>query len=143
MVPTYLEHFCKANNGSLAAYEDHFNHAHLKAIEDRVQVYLTDKGLLDMPTKFGLEEFKKIREEVILEFTGTNKENFKLNEVVKLALSIKNVYELAVRVYEFNSETYYRNTMKPFDTAIRLQGLMPSFEIIEKDRFLNISKNKI
>ena len=79
MIPKYLEHFCQANNGSLAAYAEYFTEKHLKAIEDRVQVYLTDKGLLDMPNKFGLEEFKKIREEVILEFTGTNKENFKLN----------------------------------------------------------------
>ena len=60
MIPKYLEHICQKNAGSLGAYDDHFDKDYLAEIEKKVQVFLTDKGLLDLPDQFDPKEFKKI-----------------------------------------------------------------------------------
>ena len=48
-----------------------------------------------------------------------------------------------IKVFEFNTSTYYRKNKKPLDTSIDLNGLEPSFSIFEKDLFKDVSKNKI
>jgi hypothetical protein len=40
-----------------------------------------------------------------------------------LWLEVKNVQTLHCKVFEFNTLTYYRKTLKPFDSAIDLDGL--------------------
>ena len=39
---------------------------------------------------------------------------------------IKNVQSLSVSIYEFNTETYYKKNLRPFDTSIDLEGLLAS-----------------
>lgn len=56
---------------------------------------------------------------------------------------MKNIPELVIKVFEFNTETYYRRTMKPLDTSIDLSGLEPSFMKKETKLFEGIKKNKI
>ena len=58
-------------------------------------------------------------------------------------MKIKNVPELVIKVFEFNTETYYKKNLKPFDTSINLHGMVPSFQRIEKSMFKNVPKNKI
>ena len=58
-------------------------------------------------------------------------------------MELKNIPELTIKVFEFNTETYYRKTMKPLDTSVDLQGLEPSFMRTETEIFKNIKKNKI
>jgi len=78
-----------------------------------------------------------------LRLKETNAEKFLVEESVVLKLEIKNVPELIIRVYEFNTETYYKKNMEPFDTSISLQGMEPSFMRKERERFRNVKKNKI
>ena len=113
----------------------------MKEIEKKVKGYLTDKGLLELGDLFDPKEFKKIQDEVIIRFKETNKETFGVNESVNLTLDIKNVPELVMKVFQFNTETYYKKNLKPFDTSINLQGMVPSFQKSEKDIFKNIAKN--
>lgn len=40
-----------------------------------------------------------------------------------MRLNIKNVGTVHARIFEFNTETYYRKNMKTFDTSIDLDGL--------------------
>lgn len=80
---------------------------------------------------------------VILQFTETNKDKFTVEESVKITLELKNIPELVIKVFEFNTETYYRKTMKPLDTSIDLQGLEPSFMKTETEIFKGIKKNKV
>ena len=60
-----------------------------------------------------------------------------------LKAKIKNVPELIIKVFEFNTETYYKKTMEPFDTSINLHGMVPSILREEKEIFKNIPKNKV
>lgn len=64
-----------------------------------------------------------ISEEVKLGFLPENQDKFRVDEPVYLWLDVKNVSTLHCKVFEFNTLTYYRKTMKPFDTSIDLDGL--------------------
>lgn len=67
--------------------------------------------------------YQQICEEVDLFFRPENKDQFKPQDLVELWLDIKNVDAVHVRVFEFNTETYYRKNLKPFDTTVDLDGL--------------------
>jgi hypothetical protein len=69
------------------------------------------------------DQFKRISDEVNLTFLPENKDKFKVEEVVELWLEVKNVQTVHCKVFEFNTLTYYRKTLKPFDTSIDLDGL--------------------
>jgi hypothetical protein len=42
---------------------------------------------------------------------------------------VKNIKILHVKVFEFNTETYYKKNLKPFNTAVNLDGLDASESI--------------
>ena len=56
----------------------------------------------------------------MIEFKETNKDQFSVQDSVTLMAKIKNVPEISLKVYEFNTETYYKKNLKPFDTSIDL-----------------------
>ena len=61
-----------------------------------------------MQNEIDQDEFKKIEDEVILRFQDSNKESFKVDEKVVLYLELKNIPELTIKIFEFNTETYYK-----------------------------------
>ena len=65
---------------------------------------------------------------MVLRFLEHNKEIFKVEEDVKLSLEIKNIQTLYVKIFEFNTETYYKKTLQPFNTGVNLDGLIASIE---------------
>lgn len=46
-----------------------------------------------------------------------------------LNLTVKNIQKLAVSIYEFNTETYYKKNLKPFDASVDLDGLQASEQL--------------
>jgi hypothetical protein len=64
-----------------------------------------------------------------------------VNERVKLTLTLKNTPSVIVKVFEFNSENYYRKTMAPFKTDVNLDGLVASNE--ETHEFKQATQKKI
>ena len=97
----------------------------VEAVEDRVKVYLAKDGMTsfkDHP-RINHQYFKQISDEVNLTFLPDNQDKFKPDELVFLRLDIKNVGKVHARIFEFNTETYYRKNMKTFDTTIDLDGL--------------------
>jgi len=58
-----------------------------------------------------------------LEFDETNKKMFGVDEEVTLEVNLKNIQQLYVRVFEFNTETYYKKNLQKFDTNVNLDGL--------------------
>ena len=63
---------------------------------------------------------------VVLEFCKSNKEQFSVQEEVQLKLTLKNISQLHVKVFEFNTETYYKKNLKPMNKAVNLDGLEAS-----------------
>ena len=62
----------------------------------------------------------------MLEFTRSNKKHFGVDEDVSLQVICKNVPRLDVKIFEFNTLTYYKKNLEEFDIDLELDGLMPS-----------------
>lgn len=46
-----------------------------------------------------------------------------MDEEVSVEVNLKNIQKLYVRVFEFNTETYYKKNLANFDTNVNLDGL--------------------
>ena len=62
----------------------------------------------------------------MLKFSESNKENFAIEEEVNLRVAIKNVKQMIVKIFEFNTETYYMKNKAVFNTGVNLEGLEAS-----------------
>lgn len=51
-----------------------------------------------------------------------------MEEEVKLKVELKNVQTLYIKIFEFNTETYYKKTLQEFSPDINLDGLVASNE---------------
>lgn len=69
-----------------------------------------------------------------------NKKCFDIDETVSLELELKNIPELHVKIFEFNTETYYKKNLAPFNTGVNLDGLEASSKHVFK---YNYTKNMI
>ena len=63
---------------------------------------------------------------------------FLVNEEVQLHVDVKNVAAMKIKLFEFNTESYYMKNNKQFDTSINLEGLEP-FDV--QDRFYDLPSN--
>ena len=62
----------------------------------------------------------------MLTFALSNKQNFAIEEAVSLRVAVKNVKQLVVKIFEFNTETYYMKNKAVFNTGVNLEGLEAS-----------------
>lgn len=75
-------------------------------------------------------EYQQIKERVDLDFTHTNKFDYLPNDKVAIELNVKNVSKLIVKVFEINTQNYYRDRLTEIDTNIELDGLLPNQETV-------------
>ena len=127
LVRSYLQHFLReaANTAEFDPYIDTTWLSHLFA-ETKVE-----NGLGDAETwasKLPPDLFARLRDRIDIDFAFTNKTDFAANEPVKLELAVKNVPTLLVKVFEINTQSYYRGQLKEVDTDINLDGLVPNAE---------------
>jgi hypothetical protein len=112
LINEYLQHFCEEENGSLANFSKEFEQSYLKGIEKKTKVYLAKDGLKSLDeSEIGLDFFKSIADQVELEFSKANKEIFEIEEEVTLWVNVKNIKSLHVKIFEFNTETYYKKNL--------------------------------
>jgi hypothetical protein len=117
MIRKYLEHFCQANKDlSLESFKEDFASSFLKNIEERVAIYSAEAGEgLTKLQKEGagdlLRKYQAVASETIVRFLESNAEQFKVSEEVVLTLELKNVQTLYLKIFEFNTETYYKKTL--------------------------------
>lgn len=121
----YLQHFCIAK-GSLESFKGIFEGKVLKEAEEFVAVTHHGKDLTDL--SMSQSTYEALQKKVTLKFPSTNKELFKVNEEVELKLVIKNVQTLYIKIFEFNTETYYKKRLAPFNTTLNLDGLVAAEE---------------
>ena len=91
-----------------------------------IKCYSTLDGLESLDGDVSPDEFKKICSEVNLTFADNNEEIFAINDEVSLRVTIKNVKQLTVKIFEFNTETYYMKNKAVFNTGVNLEGLEAS-----------------
>ena len=73
---------------------------------------------------------EKIRNEIYIKFSEWNKEEFETNEQISVSISVKNIEEIRVKIYEINLENYYKERLKPFTPDINVEGLAPTYECV-------------
>ena len=74
------------------------------------------------------DEYRRLKERVDVDFAPDNPVSFGADDAVKLTAFVKNVPSLIAKVYEINTLNYYRETGRPLDLAINLDGLVASSE---------------
>ncbi len=75
---------------------------------------------------------QQLRDRKELRLTAQNVEQLSVDDPAVLEIDIKNIDELTVRIYEINSQAYYRNHDTPLDTDIDLDGLVATAEQVIK-----------
>ncbi len=74
------------------------------------------------------EEYRRLKERVDIEFAPGNPEVIGPDAAVQLTAFVKNMPVLLVKVYEINTFNYYRETGRPLNLALNLDGLVASSE---------------
>ena len=74
------------------------------------------------------EQFRQLKDRIDIDFAPGNKTSFGVDEPVNLELFIKNVPTLMVKVFEVNTQNFYRAQKREVDTAINLDGLIANSE---------------
>jgi len=74
------------------------------------------------------DEYRRLKERVDIDFAPDNPKVLGPDTPVKLTAFIKNVPAIIVKVYEINTFNYYRETGKPLNLALNLDGLVASSE---------------
>ncbi len=123
----YLAHFLvEAKNTQ--EFDPYVNDIYLKHLFAKVKIV---NGLGEPEQWASLlppEMFQQLKERVDIDFAFTNQINFAAAEPVQLELSVKNVQTLIVKVFEINTQNYYRTQGREIDTDINLDGLVANFE---------------
>lgn len=127
LVRSYLSHFL-LDAAKTEEFEPYINDIYLKHLFAEVKIV---NGLGDSEQWASLlppAQFQALKERVDIDFAFTNKTQFTADAPVSLDLHIKNVSKLIVKVFEINTQTYYRATGREIDTDINLDGLVANHE---------------
>lgn len=57
-----------------------------------------------------------------------NKNSYSVEEVAKVFVDVKNISKMQVKVFEINTENYFRKNMSNFTSDINLDGLIAKHE---------------
>lgn len=127
LVRRYLEHFL-ADAASTEAFQPYVQPDFLR------QVFAETKLLTGAPDRQRWYEMlspaqrQSLRDAVELRLAPQNPVRFGGDEPVELLVDLKKIDELIVRIYEINSESYYRTHDERLDTDIDLDGLVATHE---------------
>eukprot|EP00005_Dracoamoeba_jomungandri_P005861 CAMPEP_0174259848 /NCGR_PEP_ID=MMETSP0439-20130205/8626_1 /TAXON_ID=0 /ORGANISM="Stereomyxa ramosa, Strain Chinc5" /LENGTH=2151 /DNA_ID=CAMNT_0015343913 /DNA_START=9 /DNA_END=6464 /DNA_ORIENTATION=- len=78
-------------------------------------------------------EFAKAFKDVIsIEFSDSNQLTLKCEDEVTLDVELKNVPTLIIKVFEINTDVFYRQNKSEIDMSINLDGLVASEEVVHE-----------
>jgi hypothetical protein len=127
LVRSYLKHFLvEAKNAT--EFEPYINDTYLRHLHAETQI---ENGIGEPETwaaNLPPELFRQLKDRIDIDFAPTNLTTFGVDDPVKLELFIKNVPSLRVKVFEINSQNFYRTQQREVDTAVNLDGLVANNE---------------
>ena len=127
LVRSYLKHFL-VQAESTKEFDPYINDVYLRQLFAETKI---ENGLGDAEQWASLlppEQFRRLKERIDIDFAYTNKTDFTADEPVKLDLFVKNVPTLLVKVFEVNTQNFYRTNQREVDTDINLDGLVANAE---------------
>ena len=126
LVRTYLEHFLRDADDP-EAFAQYLKPEYLRRVFAETKLL---SGLGDPDRWYRMltgPERQAIRDSVQLRLADENPARFD-DGPTELSVDIKNIRDLVVRVYEINTDSYYRTHEKAIDTDIDLDGLVATHE---------------
>ncbi len=123
LVRRYLEKFFQGSNklDDLAQFIDR---KYLEQVLAETKILYGEGDAASWYAKLDPAQQKAIRERIELRFSPENKMQFGADDTVELAVELKNVPKLLVKIYEINPRNYYRTFQRPLSTDVDLDGLV-------------------
>jgi hypothetical protein len=89
--------------------------------------YLSNKKV-DLDNDYIKKAINHYQHQTYIELLHHNKKTFGVNESIRINVALKNIQKMQVKVFEINTDNYFRKHMSPFTTDISLDGLVPKYE---------------
>lgn len=127
LVREYLQHFF-VKETTYKPYETYINDVYLKHIFAETKIV---NGLGNAEEWYSMlppEKYQALKERIDIDFAPTNKRSFAADDAVSVDLFVKNVPNLVVKVFELNTQNFYRQNLLEIDTDINLDGLVANEE---------------
>ncbi len=127
LVRSYLEAFF-VDAKDYTIYTPYIQDQYLKRVFAETKIV---NGLGDSEKLYSMmqpETYKQLKERIDLDFAYTNKTDLGADEAVSLDLFVKNVDTLIVKVFELNTQNFYRQNLKEIGPDIQLDGLVANEE---------------
>ncbi|KAL4490234.1 hypothetical protein ABPG72_004273 [Tetrahymena utriculariae] len=105
----------------------YFSEKYLKKTLLKIQLQ-KGKSIEKITENFTSEEIKAITDKKCIKICNYNKQLFRSNEEVSIDVILKNIPQLTVKLFEINTENYYKKNLKELDNNIELDGLIASEE---------------
>jgi hypothetical protein len=131
LIRSYLMHyFVKAD--SYDTYSTYLRDSYLKHVFAETKIVNRIGDDEKWQKMLSPSQIKALKERIDLDFVYTNKIFFAPEDKVTLGMKIKNVKTLIVKVYQVNTDNYYRKYGKQVTTDINLDGLVANEERVIK-----------
>lgn len=127
IVREYLMHFFKKET-DFKTYVPWIRDDYLKRVFAETKIV---NGLGDQEKWYSLlspSDYQNLKQRVDLDFTPNNAKLFAPDDNVSIELFTKNIETLIIKVFEINTQNYYRSQLTEVETDISLDGLVPNFE---------------
>lgn len=130
LVRDFLQHFF-VEDREYNAWLSYISDIYLKALFAETMII---NGLGDMEELYSMlspSAYQELKDRVDLDFLPSGKSRFGMDENVVLDLRVKNIDTLIIKIFEINTENYYREHEQEIGTDINLDGLMANEERTE------------
>lgn len=127
LIRAYLKQFLAAAT-SPREFEPFINDVYLRHLFAETKIELGLGESEQWASQLPPEAFRLLRDRTDIDFAPTNKVNFAADGAVALDMFIKNVPTLVVKVFEINTQNYYRDNQRELDTDINLDGMVANWE---------------
>ncbi len=129
IVSDYLQHFFKSDQ-DYKSFATYLKSSYLKRQFAEAKIVNGLGSSEKWAALLSPAEYQQIKERVGLSFTHANQFDYLPNDQVAIELNVKNVSKLIVKVFEINTQNYYRDRLTEIDTNIELDGLLPNQETV-------------
>ena len=127
LVRSYLAQFF-VEAADIRPFDTWINDVYLKHLFAETKIV---NGLGDAEQWYSMlppAQYQQLKERIDLEFAPANRTEFAVDTPVALDLFVKNVPTLIVKVFEINTQNYYRSNLREIGTDINLDGLVANDE---------------
>lgn len=88
--------------------------------------YLNNREMED--TQVAKDVMKQYSSSSFMKICHYNKKTFGLNDEIEIYVDIKDIPKMQVKVFEINTDNYFRKNMSAFTSDINLDGLIAKYE---------------